>query len=238
MFILTGQSNARGSGHNIDANPSELGLQDNVKIWIKGSGWQTLNIGVNNRPSDLDPDRHGFELGFAQEIKTYYPNDEIYLIKYAIGGTFMSEHLSGGVVYEELWNNYVVPSINNLISNDKFPYVNMIMSQGENDSTDNALTLDYVNKLNTWVNLWRSNIGSNIGIINYEMKISNGNSASINTDWINKASSDPLHTSLDTKNESDVGDNVHYDYLGQKSIASKGTIALKQFGGQQITDLL
>lgn len=225
VFILTGQSNSVGRGDNADATVQELAVQPQFKIWSKiNSQFEPLEIGVNNL--GVLPDEHGIELGLAKNFHNYYPaNQRGYLIKWGKSSTEIVKHLSGGEVFEELYNNYVVPAINTLINEGKEVRVHLIYSQGERDANTNLsppggeYTL-YAGRFDTWFTLWQGIFGSTLPVVSYQLLSvlpSGYEWEAINDDFAVKALTEPFYRVLQTKDLTNIGDNIHYDYVAHKA---------------------
>lgn len=236
VYILTGQSNSVGRGDNADATAQELAVQPYFKIWSKtNSQFESLEIGVNNL--GVLPDEHGIELGLAKNHNTYYPNQTGYLIKWGKSSTEIVKHLTGGEVYEELWNNYVIDGINSLINEGKQCRVFLIYSQGERDANTNLsppggeYTL-YSGRFDTWVSLWQSNFGATLPIVSYQLLDvlpAYYEKDVINGVFASKALSETYYSVLQTKNLTNIGDNLHYDYQAHKDAS---VLALDYFSTQ------
>lgn len=225
VFILTGQSNAVGKALNSNLTAGELSAQSQLKIWNKTAGaFQDLDIGTNNLALSTE---HGIENGLAQNILTYFPTGQSYLIKWGVGSTEIAQHLSGGAVYTELWNNYVVSGINNIITSGKIPYVYLIYSQGERDANTNdpspagEYTL-FGGRFDTWVSLWQTNFGTDLPIAVLQVKEpgpAGYEMATINGVFDAKALTESKLNVLQTKSLSSIGDNLHFNHNAHKTAA-------------------
>lgn len=236
VLLLTGQSNAEGAALNSSANASELTPTSNVKIWNKNtSTFEDLDIGTNNLAASSAS--HGMELGISVNFvsETNY-DTPLYIIKYADSGTAMSKHLSGGVVYEEFWNNYVKQGINNLINSGKRPFIYMAFSQGEADSNSQNTTDDYSNKFAEWLLLWRGNLGGKLPFNIVEIVESDSLDIQIN-DVFNSHSSDSYINIIETSGYTTV-DGLHYDYDSQKLIANQVLNNIKNQAPIEIKSLI
>ena len=86
VFLLAGQSNMLGVGRASETPAPYKVPQTNVKYW-KTDGTGTGEGWVNLRPR-IVRDFFGPEVTFGYTLKhSIFPNDSIYLVKYAIGGT-------------------------------------------------------------------------------------------------------------------------------------------------------
>ena len=81
VFLLAGQSNMNGLGVAAELEAPYNKPPAGVKIWNKG-GWQDLGPGIHTQSTMFGP-----EIAFGHAIRKAYPDDDIYLIKYAAGGT-------------------------------------------------------------------------------------------------------------------------------------------------------
>jgi hypothetical protein len=100
-----------------------------------GDGWVALQPGFGHRADQFGP-----ELSFGHRLHERFPDDEIYLIKHAIGGTNLAvdwnpDAKNMGVQYKT-FKQRVDAAMANLKKAGKAPsIVGMIWMQGENDST-------------------------------------------------------------------------------------------------------
>jgi len=244
VYLLTGQSNAGGRGLNSEATSGELEPQPQFKIWSKiNSQFENLDIPANNL--SINSTFHGIELGLALNFNTYYPGETGYLIKWGVDSTEIVQHLSGGTVYEEFWNNYVKPALNDLINQGKIPFVYFIYIQGERDSNlvfdPNGPAL-YPARFDTLVSLWRNNIGVGLPIAPYEIHTplpgSYDQTRAINIVFENKSLIDNNLQVLETEFLSAEADNLHFKYSAHKagSILAFDYFITKQ--GQPVTTLI
>lgn len=86
VFLLGGQSNMSGAGLFKELKQSQQKPPERVQIWHKGR-WQEIGPGIS-----ANEGRFGPELAFGRAIQKAYPDDKIYLIKKASGGTSMHKH--------------------------------------------------------------------------------------------------------------------------------------------------
>jgi hypothetical protein len=100
-----------------------------------GDGWVPLQPGFGHRADQFGP-----ELSFGRRLHELYPNDDIYLIKHAIGGTSLAIDWNPnpnamGPQYKT-FKQRVDAAMADLKKAGKNPtIVGMIWMQGENDST-------------------------------------------------------------------------------------------------------
>lgn len=240
VILITGQSNALGAAFNSDALASEMLEQPNFKIWSKvNSQFENLDIPINNLGANPDDppsnQRHGLELGLSVNRTDYYSED-IYLIKHGVGGTSLVENMEGGYVYEEFWNNFVIPGINDLISQGKTPYVQLVFAQGEYDGAT-ANQVSYGTNFPIWASKWRSNLGNNLPIIDLEINEVDANYADINTVKENQELSDSLYKLLDNK-LLPRDDDWHWNYSSMKLISNMVYEQTLIFNWLPITSLL
>jgi len=113
VFLLAGQSNMVGLGHNSSLPAAWNWREDLKNIWMyhgnpvidgqaKGGlgKWEQLQPGhgagfVSNGQQNYLSTSFGPELSFAQRLTELYPNEKIALIKYAQGGTSIDSMAAG-----------------------------------------------------------------------------------------------------------------------------------------------
>lgn len=80
LFLLGGQSNMAGAGRKAEAPKETLQPHPRVKMW-NGKQFVPFPTGPSKRGS------FGPEIGFARAMAAALPNETIYLVKHAVGGT-------------------------------------------------------------------------------------------------------------------------------------------------------
>lgn len=131
VFLLAGQSNMVGVGEASDLKAPYDKPPANVKIW-GGKGWKELGPGVSNKPN-----RFGPEIAFGHAMSKAYPDDEIYLIKYAAGGTALYNDWSpkeGGPQYKQFMSTAQAALKNLDEAGVKYSIDGMLWMQGESDA--------------------------------------------------------------------------------------------------------
>jgi hypothetical protein len=119
-----------------------------------GNAWTTLRNGFGYRTDQFGP-----ELSFGATLKALYPNDEIYLVKYAISSTSLAVdwNSNGSGAMFNTFKNRVTQAINNLVASNKNPTIaGMIWMQGENDATVSSYASAYASNLSALVNKVRA----------------------------------------------------------------------------------
>lgn len=218
LLIITGQSNAAGRGFDTDATSDQLAPQPNIKIWVAGivNDWQDLDVGTNNQSTGT---QHGVELGVAHRYAIDNPNETIYIVKHAIGGTDIDANSPGGSVYQTLHDDFLNPAIDNLLSNNLIPSVYFYFSQGEADS-NSADYLLYAEKLSSLIGHYESKLGKRTQFIFPEILElgANTNESDINDIFnANHVLKDNVFT-IQSK-AYDANDLQHFSYLGLLDIA-------------------
>jgi hypothetical protein len=216
LTIITGQSNASGEGLNSEALSTEIDVTSKVKIWrSNNNNFADLNIASgNNYPNNTA--KHGFELQLSNIYETLdYP---LYLAKRGEGGKEIIEMLKGGTTYQDLYNNFVIKAVNNLLASGKRVFVDIIFMQGEGDSDFQDRTNAYSSQLDVWMNLWRTNLGANLPISLVEIYQRNARTTTINQIFASKASS--LVKVISASNLT-TNDGIHYSYASLKTIINR-----------------
>jgi hypothetical protein len=143
VYLLAGQSNMEGVGgtdYGDVAIPSPYNVpQTAVHIWNDsayngnkyGNAWADLQKGFGDGPNDFGP-----EVTFGYKLHQMYPNDKIYLIKYAVGATTLGGDWNPngtGVCYND-FKTVVNLAMANLTTAGLSPKISgMIWMQGEGD---------------------------------------------------------------------------------------------------------
>lgn len=156
VFIMTGQSNMAGPAANSDATSAEIAEHPKAHIFQENDAFAALNISAGNNYELVANTTHGLELSLSELLP-----DDFYMIKWAVGSTSIDEQLSGGSVYTRLYNNFYTPAIAELGDLDNYD-VYVVFWQGEEDALTQAAADAYAAKFDTWVNLWKTNLGSNV----------------------------------------------------------------------------
>ena len=175
VFLLGGQSNMQGMGGFPGATygttyyppddpcpPPYNAVQTTVKFWdygtpsgginvpeTVGTHWVDLQPGFGWYPSEFGP-----EVSFGYSLRQNFPNDEIYLVKYAKGSTTLATDWrpnGTGVCYNWL-KTRANAAIANLIGSGKSPVVaGMIWMQGEGDAKTTADANAYATNLTNFI---------------------------------------------------------------------------------------
>lgn len=132
VYLLAGQSNMSGAGLFAELKKSEQKPPEGVLIWHKNK-WQEIGPGIS-----ANEGRFGPELAFGRAMKKAYPDDEIYLIKKAAGGTSMHKHWKVTDGRGPLLRSFLV-SVNAALANldderIKYTIEGMLWMQGEADA--------------------------------------------------------------------------------------------------------
>ena len=252
VIIITGQSNADGRGVNADAIPTELAINTDVKVYTLyadygGSvgNYRFIDLDVEQNNMQINPihapfDFHGVELGLGANFTSYFPNEKLYIIKKAIGGTGIIESLPGGSVYETLWNTYTKNAINDLITQGKRPFVYYYFHQGETDANDTDYPF-YSDRLDSLISQWRSNLGTELPFMFAEILefgTSGTKEAEINQQFQDRADVSKHIEVVQATDLTNVGDSQHYDYEAQKAISERLLTKMQLLIPLEITSLI
>ncbi len=243
VFLITGQSNARGRAPNSSATSEELLPQPQMQIWNNGSSvFQDLRIGVNSQ--DIINGDHSIELGLSQSFNTYFPNETGYIIKYAVSSTPIRYHIpEDGTVYN-VFKERVESGINNLINQGKIPYVYFIYSQGERDANpDSDAAGDtpsaHLLRFKTLLDLWQTNLGTDLPFVAYETLDFYTGSLEVNSNMLSyEGVTYPHYKMLPMVNETDIGDGLHFDYQAHKNASIKSLDFFQNNLGQPVESLI
>ena len=151
LFLLGGQSNMDGRPYasNIPAPYDQP--QTEVKIWDGwlNDGWHDLEAGYTESGKQYGP-----EVSFGKAMHELYPNDDIYLVKYADGGTSLANHWNpdGTGARYNTFKTAADAAIQNLINAGHTPKIcGMLWMQGESDALNHDYAVAYENNLKNFI---------------------------------------------------------------------------------------
>lgn len=141
-YIIWGQSNAEGRGLRSELPPELQALPPNVQI-------------VQTELTDQDDQWFGVEVSLGAELAAAYPEDEILLIKYTRGSTFILDWWWNKTLYQDALAF-------TLAGLEGIQPLGFIWIQGESDSTllDNAER--YPARLKAFLHRFRTDIGNSM----------------------------------------------------------------------------
>jgi hypothetical protein len=166
VVTIGGQSNAEGI-KLVTSLPAKLQRQfQNVYIWwneteADGAGsWQKLQAGVNNQRSTTAAGSnrlqwYGLEIGMADKFERQNPNDVLYIIKYAVGGSSVA---ADGVIID--WSTSTNEALATAIEGYQQPArsslsgftitdLGLIWMQGEQDASSPTQSVTATFRTNT-----------------------------------------------------------------------------------------
>lgn len=136
VFLLAGQSNMDGRPSVADLPSPYNQPQTEVKIWNywSGGGWDDLQGGFSTYNTG---NLFGPEVSFGYALNEMFPDDDIYLVKYAEGGTSLAEdwNPNGTGGHYNTLKAAANAALQDLTGDGLSPEVaGMIWMQGERDS--------------------------------------------------------------------------------------------------------
>lgn len=167
VIILAGQSNCAGNSYS--QYLSKHFSQDKVREFTDGYGSVLINFenenGVNSSEGTFvpvalgqgsEPTKFGIEVGMAETISSVYPDQFVYFIKFAVGGTALYDKWrspSSGQT-GELWTKmvrFVHESFEQIALSESHPVLSAFCwMQGESDA-DDLRTPSYFDNLRSFV---------------------------------------------------------------------------------------
>ncbi|MEO0540506.1 MAG: sialate O-acetylesterase [Cyanobacteria bacterium P01_A01_bin.105] len=229
VFLIGGQSNAVGEGSLNSDLPANLQTpHPDVHIWQEGPSAEFVNLqpgfsGYFGGASDGEG--FGLELGFGHNIHGH-TDEEVYLIKYALGGTDLAEDWDpqGHNNQHDAFVTRVSAALADLSANNiSYDIEGMLWMQGEADSIIPAQANAYESNLTAFIADMRSRYGSTLdfvlGRIHDGMPWhSAGYVDVVRTAQTNVAAADPLTQWLNTDDLSLTDDDVHFDSNGHLNL--------------------
>lgn len=154
VFLLAGQSNMSGAGLFDELKASEKKAPVGVKIWHQNQ-WQDLGPGVS-----ANKGRFGPELAFGKAIRKAFPDDDIYLIKTAAGGTSMHKHWNTetGTMRKRFLATAKAALQNLKKERVKYEIDGMLWMQGESDAAQGK-GVEYEESLRMFIKQMRHEFG-------------------------------------------------------------------------------
>lgn len=214
VLFITGQSNAQGRANSSIASAAEKEAHQNALIWSKANGqFEPLKISSYSNNQSL-PSLHGVELPIAMKFKEKFPNEVVYIVKYALGGSNIDDNYINGGVYNEFKDNFFQPAINEILNSGKIPYIHFYYSQGEAEATASR-SIDFNFKLNLLIANYKKVLDSKVHFIFPEI-ITSGiltNDEDIN-DVFKDFSVTKDNVSVIHSAEYSTDDNLHWNYDG------------------------
>jgi hypothetical protein len=141
VFILSGQSNMLGFG-NVDnlENANLLTIPDNVKFYY--ADYTDFNSESLNLINSINDEIHssfktnlpqfGPEISLIHELAEKYPNRQVIIVKFAVGGTDIYKWSPGAKFLYDKLTEYIESSVQDYPSVE---YGGMFWFQGEQDAT-------------------------------------------------------------------------------------------------------
>jgi hypothetical protein len=163
VYLMGGQSNMDGYGV-VSELPYQYSLpQPGVKFW-SNNAWVDLRGGFGSPYAGFSA--FGPEVTFGNTLHTMFPDDNIYLVKYAIGGSTLADAAnqwtpngSGGVY--NAFKTSVDAALKNLSDARLSPSIaGMVWMQGESDASSSAYASLYEANLTNLIGTVRSDFAT------------------------------------------------------------------------------
>jgi hypothetical protein len=155
VFLLAGQSNMAGEGKVLELPAPYNKPQTDVKFWKDGQ-WVALRGGFGDGDKG---NLFGPEVSFGFALRHFFPNDDVYLVKYGLTSTDLAVQWSPdgkGKCYNT-FRSAVTAAMKNLVDAGKSPTIaGMIWMQGENDALNSKYAAAYQKNLDHFIARVRS----------------------------------------------------------------------------------
>ncbi|MEM6504178.1 MAG: sialate O-acetylesterase [Planctomycetota bacterium] len=156
VFLLGGQSNMRGFGvpSGLPTSPVNLQQAQSDVLFYEGGSLRDLAPGTQFGP----------EITFGREMADALPDENIVLIKYAVGGTSLDVDWdpNTGPVYDA-FTDTVANGLAALIGpGDTYEIAGMLWTQGERDANNDRTTAQYESDLTEFVGAIRADYGADL----------------------------------------------------------------------------
>ena len=159
VYLLAGQSNMQGIGVSSELQPPLSQPQDDVRFW-SGTGWVSLRPGFGAYAGTS----FGPELTFGRAMADALPDERIYLVKHAVGGTGLADptewNPATGSIYRTFINRVKAALANLTAAGIDHEVAGMLWMQGEHDTLDPADAAAYEANLTNLIAAVRAEVGA------------------------------------------------------------------------------
>lgn len=230
VFFLAGQSNMSGCNDVRNVDPSwQVPTERHMFYWDDqepNPGFLPLSPGSSTAScSNADPAFYfGPELGFGRELETLYPDDQILLVKYAVGGTTLyddwttptGEYPDGGPMWNQLLQTIDDVFLELGTNNYTYSIEAFVWMQGESDADRNYQGNAYNSKLTNFIAGVRTELGEpELPFILGRIKdAGQPHVAKVRLAQQVVADADPWACWFDTDDIAFLPDGIHYDAPG------------------------
>jgi hypothetical protein len=163
VFLMAGQSNMVGAGYTYQLKAPYNATQPDVKIWNYTGSWISLSPSYEGTIDSDRDGRFGPEVTFGYTINNLFPNDDIYLVKYAVNGTTLSYDWDPNRT-DGLYNTLktrVTAALGNLTSTGHtYTIAGMLWMQGETDAKDYSAANAYQANLEEFITKVRTDFSA------------------------------------------------------------------------------
>jgi hypothetical protein len=163
VFLMAGQSNMVGAGTSSQLTSPYNTTQADVKIWKYTGSWTSLTPSFGNTDDPVNSGQFGPEVTFGYTINNLLPDDEIYLVKYAVSGTNLywgwDPNRTGS--YYNTFKTRAKAALKNLTDNGKsYTIGGMLWMQGESDGEYKGMADVYKTNLTNFINKVRTDFST------------------------------------------------------------------------------
>jgi hypothetical protein len=237
VFFLAGQSNMSGCNDVRNIDPSwQVPTNRHMFYWDDQNpnpGFVSLSPGSSTAScSNVAPEFfYGPELGFGNVLESLYPDDQILVVKYAVGGTTLyvdwttptGEFPNGGPMWNQLLTT--IDDVFLELGTHNYPYSieAFVWMQGESDADRNYQGNAYNSKLTNFIAGVRSELGEpELPFIIARIR----DAGQPHVDKVRLAQqvvadADPWACWFDTDDINFLPDGIHYDDLGMIELGTR-----------------
>ncbi|HED54353.1 MAG TPA: hypothetical protein ENJ00_09175 [Phycisphaerales bacterium] len=237
VFFLAGQSNMSGCSDVRNVDPSwQTPRYEPLLYWdlqVPNPGFLPLTPGTSTASCAAAEPQYFFgpELSFGQELIDLYPNDQVLIVKYAVGGTNLyadwttptNEFPDGGPMWQQLLVTF--DDMFNALNAAGYPYTieAFIWMQGESDGDKRFRANAYETKLTNFIAGVRSELGEPQlpFILGRVRDAGEPHIAKVRLAQQVVADADPWACWFDTDDLNFLPDGIHYDAPGQITLGQR-----------------
>jgi hypothetical protein len=242
LIVMMGESNASGIAPNTSATARERAPRASVKILNNANfRFEDLDLDQNNNIDNATPwnESHSWEIGLADAVEAGLLPNPTYMVKAAASGTRIDQWLqNGGGTWWDNMRNKMDQAIAQLRAQNRPYKITVWYSLGLNDAVQGTPAAVWRSRIEQFFRDFRAVYGADIQFYmtrfhEYADAPGDGLGHPYNPTIDAIGAADPLTFVVPTQGASyNPGERfVHFDYLGQKLIASRMVSAMRSNQG-------
>lgn len=236
VYLLAGQSNMDGRGLTADLTPDQRQPVSGAIIFYRNAiasseSWQPLSPGFSMPPrfkGPLPSPKFGPEIGFARDMLSTFPKQQLALIKGSKGGTSLRADWKPGIrgmpqtqgrQYRDFIETIRLATAQLQQQGHQFQIRGLLWHQGESDAKQTQDT--YRAQLENFVARIREDVGiADLPIVTGEV-FDNGKRGSVRQATHDVAATDPQVAIVSAKDTTTWDEGTHFDATSQLLLGNR-----------------